>query len=261
MCGVYGIIFKKGAGRVDVASLQTACAQLAHRGPDGHAIWTNEAGTVGFAHTRLAIVDPDPRANQPMATPDGSLCVVFNGEIYNHRALRTRLEACGHQFLTDHSDTEILLHGFREWGVEGLLAELDGMFAFVLWDEVLGQAHLCRDRLGIKPLFWEEREDCLVFCSDIRPLVEGKGAPPTLNRAAMKHYLTYLVTPAPDTMFEGIKKLPAGCWAVFDRVNRLCPEVYWDMVCPSARFAAAIDFQWSFSFPGHPIRKCNVSAK
>ena len=147
MCGLAG--FAGAGGRGD---LEAMARLVAHRGPDGEGFFLDRETRVFLGHRRLAIVDIAGGA-QPMASPDGQIVVVYNGEIYNHRELRSALIAKGHVFRTDHSDTEVLIHGWREWGT-GLPEKLNGMFAFAIWDRAAGTIFLARDRFGEKPLYW-----------------------------------------------------------------------------------------------------------
>src|SRR5262249_10512891 len=143
---------------------------LKHRGPDGEGTWLRPEEGVFLAHRRLAIIDVAGGA-QPMVTPDGKLVVVYNGEIYNHRELRTELEALGHRFLSDHCDTEVLLHGYREWGEE-LPDHLNGMWAFAIYDCERRRMFLSRDRFGQKPLFYTYQNDTFAFASELSSLIQ-----------------------------------------------------------------------------------------
>ena len=173
MCGIAGIL-TTGAG-VERASLVRMTAALAHRGPDGDGLWISPDGRMGLAHRRLTIIDLSEIANQPMANEDGTVQIVFNGEIYNHLRLRAALVQAGHTFRTDHSDTEVLIHGYEEWGIEGLLGRLEGMFAFALWDEARKTLTLARDRVGIKPIYFAKHEGAFRFASEIKGLLAGRG--------------------------------------------------------------------------------------
>jgi asparagine synthase (glutamine-hydrolysing) len=180
-----------------------------HRGPDGEGLWISTDGRVGFGHRRLAIVDLSPLGSQPMATPDGQLHVVYNGEIYNFPALRAELEALGHRFAST-SDTEVLLHGYRAWG-HGLLERLRGMFAFALHDAARGETLLARDPLGIKPLYLADDGRRLVFASEVRAIrsvCDGGG----LDPEGLATFLLWGSIAAPRTLHRGIRALPAGSW-------------------------------------------------
>ena len=129
MCGIAGIFNPDGGRLIDPAALQAMGDSMAHRGPDGEGRWVSPDRRIGLAHRRLAIIDLSDKALQPMANADETVWVTFNGEIYNHGDLRRELQRAGHRFRTDHADTEVLVHGFQEWGLRGLLERLDGMFA------------------------------------------------------------------------------------------------------------------------------------
>lgn len=181
---------------------------LAHRGPDGRGTWCSPDGRAGLGHRRLAIVDLSPLGAQPMSNEDGTVWVTFNGEIYNFPELRQRLEARGHRFRS-HTDTEVLVHLYEERG-DAMLEELDGDFAFALWDSRNHTALLARDPVGVKPLYLALRQGLLLFASEIKSLLEHPLVEPRMSQEGFYHYLTYLVVPAPHTMFEGIEKLRAG---------------------------------------------------
>ncbi len=154
MCGIVGVMqLRPGREPVRPEVLGRMRDTLAHRGPDGAGLWISPDGRVGLGHRRLAIIDTAAAANQPMSNEDGSVQIVFNGEIYNHAELRPELERAGHRFVTDHSDTEVLVHGYEQWG-EALLQRLRGMFAFAIWDARARSLWLVRDRIGIKPLYF-----------------------------------------------------------------------------------------------------------
>ena len=163
MCGICGFV---GLGsRGDLARMMTA---LIHRGPDGQGQFVDEAARVFLGHRRLAIVDI-PGGKQPMWNEDGQVGVVFNGEIYNHAELRDTLIRCGHRFASDHSDTEVLVHGFEEWG-EGLPLRLNGMFAFAILDRQRKRLFMARDRFGEKPLYYFARSGLFAFASELTAL-------------------------------------------------------------------------------------------
>jgi asparagine synthase (glutamine-hydrolysing) len=203
MCGIAGFV-----GRGDAGDLRRMSAALAHRGPDAEGHWSDPDGGIYLAHRRLSVVDLESGA-QPMWTPDGAVGVVFNGEIYNHRELRAELETAGHRFVSDHSDTEVLLHGWRAWGEE-LLPRLNGMWAFALLDRERRRLFLSRDRFGQKPLYWTRRPELFAFASEARALVAHPAVPADLSPAAVRKYFAYGYVPAPHAIHEGVWKLPAG---------------------------------------------------
>src|SRR5690606_37231142 len=159
-------------------------------------------------HRRLSIIDLSAAANQPMPNEDSSIWLTFNGEIYNHAAYRRELEKDGHVFKTDHSDTEVLVHGYEQWGLEGLLERISGDFAFGLHDAREDALYVVRDRIGVKPLYFAIFDGELVFASEIKALLAHPKAEVDIDPHAMVHYLSFLTTPAPMTMFKGIYKLP-----------------------------------------------------
>ena len=180
-------------------------AAIAHRGPDGAGEYY--ADGVALGHRRLSIIDL-AGGTQPMFNEDKTLAVVFNGEIYNFMELRGELAEAGHVFATDHSDTEVLLHGYEEWG-EGMLARLRGMFAFALWDEKDKSLFCARDHFGIKPLYYYQNgRGEFLFGSEIKSFLPHPGFEKKLNEDQLELYLTYQYSPGENTFFEGVKKLP-----------------------------------------------------
>ncbi len=228
MCGIAGALALGPDATVGRAPLQAMTDALAHRGPDGDGLWIAPDGKVGFGHRRLAILDLAPEAAQPMRSADGAIVVTFNGEIYNHRALRAELAATGARFVTDHADTEVLIHGYAAWGIKRLLARLDGMFAFALWDARERRLFLARDRLGIKPLYFMRDVKRILFSSKIKSLLSDPTVPREVETKALSAYLTFLVAPAPLTLFRGIEKLPAAHFAVAGPDGSWRLTRYWD---------------------------------
>ena len=164
-----------------------------------------------------------------MTNEDGTLQLVFNGEIYNHAEIRRELESRGgHRWRTDHSDSEVILHAFEEWGID-CLHRFRGMFAFALWDSRQQQLWLVRDRIGIKPLYWCRRKGGVAFASEIKALLADPGQRREIDEEALYHYLSFLITPAPQTLFKGIQKLPAGTWMRVDAGGRIEQRRYWDV--------------------------------
>jgi asparagine synthase (glutamine-hydrolysing) len=213
--------------------------RMSHRGPDGAGVWRSADGTCGLAHRRLSILDLSDAAAQPMSNADGSVVVVFNGEIYNHAELRKELEAPGkYRWITDHSDTEMLLHAYEEWGL-ACVDRFHGMFAFAILDaREPGRPalHLVRDRLGIKPMYFTRTGSGeWLFASEIRALLAHPDASARMDRTALWHYLTFIVAPAPLTLFRGIFKLPAGHRMTIDHHGRATASCYWDCRPDAAR--------------------------
>ena len=203
MCGIAGVLYSDPSRPVSRAVLKAMGDAIAHRGPDAEGFWV-DAG-LGLVHRRLSIIDL-AGGDQPIANEDGSIQVVFNGEIYNFRELRDGLEAKGHRFRT-HSDTEILVHLYEEWG-DGLVESLRGMFAFALWDRRRRRLLLARDRLGIKPLYFYRDADQFLFASELKGILAHPGLRPEIDVAALEDYLTFGVVPGTRSIFQRIEKLP-----------------------------------------------------
>ncbi|NEU96211.1 asparagine synthase (glutamine-hydrolyzing) [Bradyrhizobium sp. UFLA 03-164] len=223
MCGLAGILHR---GRVRDAGrrIGSMAAAIRHRGPDDDGFFEDADISLGFR--RLSIVDLHS-GRQPMANEDGTVWVVFNGEIYNHRELRRELEAEGHRFKTDHSDTEVLVHGYEQWR-EKLLDKLNGMFAFAIWDQCARSLTLGRDRLGIKPLYIAETsEGSLLFASEIRALQASGLVSLQPDDAAVFAYFQNQNIWNGRSMFRGIRQLRAGHYLVDDGRGRREAE-YWD---------------------------------
>ncbi len=211
MCGIVGIIERDPRERVDPTRLERMRDVLQHRGPDGHGLWVE--GSVGLGHRRLAIVDLEG-GGQPMATEDRSAWIVFNGEIYNHGALRSKLEALGHRYQT-RSDTETILHLYQEHG-ERCVEHLQGMFAFALWDRKHRSLLLARDRLGIKPLYYACTDHEILFASEIKAILAAGGIAPEFNPSVLPEFLGTRFVSSDETFFRGIRKLLPGrtlCWS------------------------------------------------
>ncbi|WP_439403052.1 asparagine synthase (glutamine-hydrolyzing) [Bradyrhizobium sp. DASA03068] len=210
MCGIAGFV-----GPENPIALKAMGDELAHRGPDGEGFFSDPMRRVHFAHRRLAILDIDGGI-QPMSLPDGRLTVIFNGEIYNHRELRSGLEARGHRFQTSHSDTEVLLHGWLEWGAD-LLLKLNGMFAFALFDRSKDRLLLARDRFGEKPLFWAMKNGEFVFASELGALVKHPSLEGTsIDRLAIQKLFAYSFIPGARTPLAGVQRLRPGSWLELD---------------------------------------------
>jgi len=223
MCGIAGIYDYKGKRAVDQSLLRRMADVLHHRGPDDEGIFLRK--NVGLAHKRLSIIDLEG-GRQPMLNEDGSLCLVFNGEIYNFRELRDELIKKGYEFKTE-SDTEVILRLYQEEGKD-CLQKLNGMFAFAIWDDRNQTLFLARDRLGIKPLHYALQDGKLLFGSEIKAILQDASVERKLDREALHDYLTLMYVPAPKTMFEGIRKLPAGHYMLCTPDGVKIKE-YWDV--------------------------------
>ncbi len=245
MCGITGAVWNDADKAVERATLQRMIDVLRHRGPDGEGVYVAEgriqpgngvAPSVALGHRRLAIIDVTC-GQQPLSNEDGSVWIVFNGEIYNFRDLRHRLEGAGHQFRTQ-SDTETIVHLYEQEGPE-FVTHLNGMFALALWDAKRQQLILARDRLGKKPLVYRHESGRLLFASELKSLLEVPGVPREIDPQALDEYLTYQYVPHPRTILRGIAKLPPGHYAIY-REGQLYVRSYWqpDFNREEARSAA-----------------------
>ncbi|MCI0696959.1 asparagine synthase (glutamine-hydrolyzing) [candidate division KSB1 bacterium] len=224
MCGICGTFHFSRDAKVDVAEVRRMNEQIIHRGPDEDGFYLD--GRIGLAMRRLSIIDLSG-GQQPITNEDGTIWIVFNGEIYNYLELRQDLEKRGHRFKT-RSDTEAIVHAYEEYGVD-CPTKLNGMFAFAIWDARNERLFLSRDRLGKKPLYYYYDRDMLVFGSELKSLLQAKNIPRRVSQSALDLYLTFEYIPAPYSIFADIFKLPAGHSLVID--GRGKPEIrqYWDL--------------------------------
>ncbi|MGH2570488.1 MAG: asparagine synthase (glutamine-hydrolyzing), partial [bacterium] len=221
MCGIAGIIEKAGGPGPDPEVLRSMAGTIRHRGPDDEGI--RVLGRAGLAHRRLSIIDLSG-GHQPMSTEDGALTTVFNGEIYNFPEVRGQLEAKGHRFLT-RSDTEVILHGYREWGT-GVVERLNGMFAFALWDSVRQTLFAARDRLGKKPFYYGLSGGRFVFGSELKAILACPGVEREVDPVALDQYLTISCVPAPQSIFRHVWKLPPAHRLLYQD-DAVTVERYW----------------------------------
>lgn len=230
MCGIAGaVVFDDSAFQITPEYLTRMRDAMAHRGPDGTGLWIEPGGRLGLAHRRLTIIDLSTSANQPMTTADGRLRIVYNGEIYNHAEVKRELNAIGSpQWLTDHSDTEVILNAFAQWGID-CLQRLRGMFAFALSDARTGDVWLARDRMGIKPLYYSAHHGRMTFGSEIKVLLQDPEQPRRVHEESLFHYLSFLTAPAPHTFFAGIMKLEPASWMRVSRTGKIERRRYWDV--------------------------------
>ena len=218
---------------------------IAHRGPDDGGLWQSEDGRVVFGHRRLAIVDLSPAGHQPMSNEEGGVWITFNGEIYNHAALRETLRLDDRHEFRSRSDTEVIIHLYEE-RQRSVVEALDGMFAFGLWDERRRRLMLARDHMGKKPLYYTVVAGRLLFGSEIKALLTHPDVARRLDLTAVNEYLTFSNVPEPRTMFEGIRKLPAGHTLICDPHGNLTIERFWSPLdgpawTPPASREAAVD--------------------
>ena len=222
MCGICGIANQKDEA-VPLSLIQKMARTMRHRGPDDEGYEIQPGIALGFQ--RLSIIDLSG-GHQPMSTPDGSLYVVFNGEIYNFQSLRADLEATGRHVFKTHSDTEVILHLYQEYG-EKCVDHLRGMFAFALWDRKNRRLFMARDRFGKKPLVYAECPGKLIFASELRALLEHPDISREIYYPAIDLYLSYQYIPSPWTIFKQIKKLPPAHWLLWEN-GRTRIERYWE---------------------------------
>jgi asparagine synthase (glutamine-hydrolysing) len=243
MCGIAGAVWVNPDGLIDQPTLDRMTDILQHRGPDDRGTYwrqfANGSG-VGLGHRRLSIIDVGG-GRQPIGNEDGTVWIVFNGEIYNYVELRDDLILRGHRFRTN-SDTETIVHLYEEFGVE-CLSRLRGMFAFAIWDERQRLLFLARDRMGQKPLVYSHNDERLTFASEIKSLLLTPGFDRDLDPVALDEYLTYLYVPHPRTMFRGIAKLPPAHYAIYQH-GELTVQRYW-----------SIDYQYESSEPIESLRE------
>ena len=223
MCGIAGVFFAHPVRSVDQEVLRGMGQAIAHRGPDAEGFF-REPG-IGLVHRRLSIIDL-AGGDQPIANENGSIQVVFNGEIYNYRELRAGLEKVGHRFQTN-SDTEVLVHLYEDMG-ERLVEKLRGMFTFALWDRKERRLVLARDRLGIKPLYYYRDQEKIIFGSELKAILAFPGIQPRLNSESLEDYFTYGMVPGASSIFHGVEKLPPAHFLVLkaDRLDAR-PTRYW----------------------------------
>jgi asparagine synthase (glutamine-hydrolysing) len=231
MCGITGFFDTTQSTPSETQNqiITRMSASLRHRGPDDSGAWHEAETGLALGFRRLAILDLSPTGHQPMFSADGRFVIVFNGEIYNFARLRQELLGLGHSF-RGTSDTEILLAAVREWGLRPAIQRLNGMFAFALWDKQTRSLHLVRDRLGIKPLYYGWAEKTLLFGSELKSLRAHPDFRGEVDRDALAAFLRYSYVPAPQSIYRGIKKLPAGCLLTIEpgtRPDEAAPVPYW----------------------------------
>lgn len=232
MCGITGIWeYGAASGNVDVSLVEKMRDTMPHRGPDDTGIHIFDEGRGGFGFRRLSIVDLSPAGHQPMTGCDGrNIWLVFNGEIYNHETLRPGLEAKGHKYHS-RADSETIIHLYEEYGAD-FVEKIEGDFGIAIWDESREQIVLCRDRLGVKPLYFYIKDGRIIFASEIKAILEHPAVVRDIDEAALNDYLTFLTTPAPQTLFKDIQKLPAGHRLIINRNGDVKIDQYWDALPP-----------------------------
>ncbi|MFQ5851438.1 MAG: asparagine synthase (glutamine-hydrolyzing) [Candidatus Binatia bacterium] len=233
MCGICGVFDLTGHPNLTHRRLVTMADTMTHRGPDDSGTYISPDRCLGFGFRRLAIVDLSSAGRQPMSNEDGTLWLVFNGEIYNHADLRRELEAGDHRYRS-RSDSETIVHGYEQWG-ESVVERLRGMFAFAIYDQRQRTLFLARDRIGIKPLYYSCQNGRFLFGSEIKAILACLGVVREPDQEALYHYLTLSVAPAPLTLFRGIHKLLPGHTLTVHPDGRTELRQYWDPLFPDDR--------------------------
>src|SRR5271165_6781615 len=224
MCGIAGVLEFGRDARANAAALREMCRVISHRGPDDDGFHADGGCAIGMR--RLSIVDL-ATGHQPISNEDGSLWIVFNGEIYNHLSLRESLIARGHHYTT-HSDTETVIHLFEEYG-EDCVQHLRGMFAFAIWNRNTKTLFIARDRLGIKPLYYKLTPERLLFGSEIKAVLAHGGVRPEFNRAALPEYLAFGYLSGEESFYAGIRKLLPGHTMTIGPDGTADIRQYWDL--------------------------------
>jgi asparagine synthase (glutamine-hydrolysing) len=241
MCGIIAFL---DVGRALAPARYDAIAgamadRLAHRGPDDRGVWTDPHAGIGLGFRRLAVLDPSPAGHQPMHSADGSLVMVFNGEIYNYRALRAALEAEGAGPWRGHGDSEVLLEAIARWGLAAALERANGMFAIAVWDKRARRLLLARDRFGEKPLYYGRIGKTLLVASELKALEPHPAWTGATDRGALELFLNHGYIPAPWTAFAGMRKLAPGCRLAIGPDGGGEPVPYWSATAHAAAAAAS----------------------
>lgn len=223
MCGIFGIKFVDSTRNVQERLVVESTDLMKHRGPDDAGCWVS--GSIGLGHRRLSIIDLSPLGHQPMFNEDGSIGLVFNGEIYNYLELFKPLCDNGHVFRSK-SDTEVIIHAFEEYGID-CVHKFNGMFAFGIWDDKDQSLWIVRDRLGIKPIYYFWDNEVLIFSSEIKPILKTGFVKPEMNEKVLDAYLSVGYVPGPDTMFKNIRKVRPGHFLHL-KDGKLIEKEYWD---------------------------------
>jgi asparagine synthase (glutamine-hydrolysing) len=234
MCGICGVWeYGAASGRVDLEIVERMSARVEHRGPDDSGARVFDECRLGLGFRRLAIVDLSSAGNQPMrGCEEAGVWLVFNGEIYNHAGLRAGLEERGHVYHS-RTDSETIIHLYEERGLD-FINELEGDFGIALWDSRLERLVLARDRVGVKPLYFMQEGGRFIFASEIKSILAHPSVSADVDEEALYHYLSFLTTPAPSTLFRGIRKIPAGHMLVVGRGGAVETIRYWDALPPES---------------------------
>ena len=228
MCGITGYLQRRPRGDGDGmrALVERMATTLSHRGPDAGGSWADAASGIALGHRRLSIQDLSAAGAQPMASPDGRYVLTYNGEIYNFRELSIELQGLGHSF-RGHSDTEVMLAAFSQWGMEESLRRFQGMFAFALWDKLEQSLVLARDRVGKKPLYHGWCRETFLFGSELKALRAHPDFDDSIDKDALALFIQHAWVPGPRSIFEQVEKLPAGHWLRITPSGEQQLNCYW----------------------------------
>lgn len=234
MCGIIGQL--KTNSQVSLELFNAMRDTLKHRGPDGFGTELFNDKKAAFGHRRLAIIDLSDKGKQPIYSIDRSVLVTFNGEIYNYKEIKNTLIGKNYQFYSN-TDTEVLIYGFKEWGIEGLLKKIKGMFAFALWDAKSNNVYIARDRFGIKPLYYYQDSSQFVFASELKAIVKDPSVKKEIDKDALADYFIYSYVPTPNCIWKGFKKLPPANYLVYNaNTQKLTIKEYWKLI-PGQHYA------------------------
>jgi asparagine synthase (glutamine-hydrolysing) len=224
MCGITGKYYFALDRAIRPRTIEAMTDVMSHRGPNDRGFFRSK--NVALGHRRLSIIDLSPAGHQPMSNEDGTVWVVFNGEVYNYKSLRSQLQALGHTFRSN-TDTEVIVHAYEEYGLDCVM-HFDGMFAFGIWDERRRRLMLARDHFGIKPLYYFQNRDFVSFASEIKSILEDGEVPRSVDVQALSNFMSLHYVPAPRTMFEGIRKLLPGHILVAE-AGKAAVRKYWEL--------------------------------
>lgn len=227
MCGIVGHINR--ANPINLELFNSMRDTLFHRGPDDAATQILNFGSVALGHRRLSIIDLSEDGKQPMCNEDGKVWLTFNGEIYNFQELKNELKRCGHIFKSK-TDSEVLIHGYEEWGIENLLVKLKGMFAFAIWDDRVKKLFAGRDRFGIKPFCYYQDDQQFIFASEIKAIIKAPTTKRELDKSALADFFTYSYVPSPKSIWKHIRKLPPATFMIYEpETNKIKIKEYWQL--------------------------------
>ncbi|HBS48314.1 TPA: asparagine synthase (glutamine-hydrolyzing) [Candidatus Dependentiae bacterium] len=234
MCGIAGYLnLTRQNFKVEESVLNDMQTAIAHRGPDGIGLWKDDNFGIGFVHRRLSIIDLSDAGNQPMMDAEKTIVICFNGEIYNYQQIRKELQNLGYKFISN-SDTEVLIYAYKNWGID-FIKKLEGIFAIALFDLHKNEFYLIRDNIGVKPVYFSNQNGVFAFASEIKALWQISYFSKEINDLGLYHYLTFLVSPAPMTLYKNVYKLPAGFYIKIDCYKKVEYHKWYSAVIAGSR--------------------------